>query len=91
MAKSVERLEEWCKAHYSLHLPGTIDADVAKRYRSWMFSGDAGLSIPTVGKAFRLLNSVFIAVATQQLLHVTSFYTIPTTTQATDTHTLDIR
>ena len=91
MAKSIERLEEWCKAHYALHLPGTIDAEVAKRYRSWMFSGEAGLSSSSVGKEFRFLNSVFNAAVKQQLLEENPFRNLPKDRRAAMQQKVDAR
>ena len=45
MTKAVERLEGWVKVNYSLHLPGTLDGDVAKKFRSWLSSSDSGLKL----------------------------------------------
>jgi hypothetical protein len=41
MTKAFGRLEGWVKANYSLHLPGTLDGEVAKEFRSWLFSRDS--------------------------------------------------
>ena len=65
MTKAAERLEVWAKANYSLHLPGAIDDEVAKQYRSWLFSGDSGLSSSSVSKEVRYLNSIFNASVRQ--------------------------
>ena len=77
MTKAVERLESWVKTNYSLHLPGTLDGEVAKKFRSWLFSSDSGLSTSSVGKEFRYLNSVFNAAVKQELLEENPFKNLP--------------
>jgi len=77
MTKAVERLQGWTKGNYSLHLPSTLDDEVAKNYRSWLFSNESGLSLSSVGKEFRYLNSVFNAAVKQDLLEENPFRNLP--------------
>ena len=91
MTKAVERLEGWVKANYSLHLPGTLDGEVAKKFRSWLFSSDSGLSTSSVGKEFRYLNSVFNAAVKQELLEENPFKNLPRDRRASMQQKVDAR
>ena len=91
MTKAAERLEDWTKANYSLHLPGTIDDEVAKQYRSWLFSGDSGLSSSSVSKEVRYLNSIFNASVRQGLLEENPFRNLPKDRRAAMQQQVDSR
>jgi integrase len=91
MTKAVKRLEGWMKENYSLHLPGTLDGEVAKKFRSWLFSSDSGLSTSSVGKEFRYLNSVFNAAMKQELLEENPFKNLPRDRRASMQQKVDAR
>ncbi|WP_413440214.1 tyrosine-type recombinase/integrase [Synechococcus sp. MIT S1220] len=91
MTKAAERLEGWTKANYSLHLPGAIDDEVAKQYRSWLFSGDSGLSSSSVSKEVRYLNSIFNASVRQGLLDENPFRNLPEDRRAAMQQQVDAR
>jgi len=79
------------KKNYSLHLPGTLDGDVAKKFRSWLFSSDSGLATSSVVKEFRYLNSVFNALVKQELLEENPFKNLPLDRRASMQQKVDAR
>jgi len=91
MSKAIERLEKWTKANHSIQLPGTIDDQIAKNYRSWLFSTDSGLSTSSVGKEFRYLNSIFNASVRQGLLDENPFTNLPKDRRAAMQQKVDAR
>lgn len=91
MQKAIERLQGWTETNYAIHLPGTLDGEVARKYRSWLFSTDSGLSSSSVGKDLRYLNSLFNAAVKQELLVENPFKNLPKDRRAAMQQKIDAR
>lgn len=91
MTKAVERLQGWIKKTYLLQLPSTLDGDMAKTYRSWLFSNESELSLSSVAKEFKYLNSVFNAAVRQKLLEENPFHNLPKDRRSVMAQKLDSR
>lgn len=91
MEKAVARLSEWSEANHSIHLPANLDGELAKSYRTWLYSAESGLSHSSVGKEFRYLNSLFNAAVKQQLHHENPFRNLPKDRRSAMQQKLDAR
>lgn len=91
MEKAIERLREWAEANHAVHLPANLDGELAKSYRSWLYSAESGLSHSSVGKEFRYLNSLFNAAVKQQLHDENPFRNLPKDRRSAMQQKLDAR
>lgn len=91
MSKAVERLAEWFEATHAVLLPASLDGDLAKSYRTWLYSVESGLSHASVGKELRYLNSVFNAAVKQQLLGENPLRNLPKDRRSAMQQKLDAR
>jgi site-specific recombinase XerD len=91
MEKAVARLSEWSEANHAIQLPANLDGELAKSYRTWLYSAESGLSHSSVGKEFRYLNSLFNAAVKQQLHDENPFRNLPKDRRAAMQQKLDAR
>ena len=64
---------------------------MAKTYRNWLFSNESGLSLSSVAKEFKYLNSVFNAGVRQKLLEENPFQNLPKDRRSVMAQKLDSR
>ena len=91
MSKAIERLAEWSETNHALMLPSSLDGELAKSYRNWLYKEGSVLSHASVGKEFRYLNSAFNAAVKQQLLAENPFRNLPRDRRSAMQQKLDAR
>ena len=66
--REINRLRKWLKTQHQLSLPSGLDAEIAMKYRNWIYGDENGLKHSTASKEIRYLSAAWSAAERQQLI-----------------------